>query len=385
MPKAWACSWAVVSALLVACGGGGSDTAAANGSPDAAGLSDATTSLDSTMAAPDTGTATGTDRDTGTGTGITDAGSAPEAEASTSTSTGDAAACGTRTGMRGLTHRSVSVDGGTRTYLIYLPANMSATAPMPFVYVFHGYTMSGQEMYDITQYAALADSEGIALAFPDGDSGPDSVLLPTWNVENPGQTVCGAGQAATGTANDFGFMDAMKADVSQDQCIDDAHVFATGFSMGGYFSHHIGCYKPGVRAIAPGSGGTIDDLSACTTGNVPAIIFHGTADPLISPGCDDPNAVPVAGFPASATLWAKKNGCESTYTTIPTDSDAGGDGQCYLYDGCPDGGQVELCTFTGMGHAWAGGDPDGGNGLYVAPTYASATQLEWSFFKQYAW
>ena len=69
----------------------------------------------------------------------------------------DAPACGTRTGMRGLTHRTLAVAGKTRTYLVYLPANASATTPLPFVYVFHGYTQSGQEMYDITRYADLAE------------------------------------------------------------------------------------------------------------------------------------------------------------------------------------------------------------------------------------
>jgi poly(3-hydroxybutyrate) depolymerase len=115
------------------------------------------------------------------------------------------------------------------------------------------------------------------------------------------------------------------------------------------------------------------------------IIFHGTSDSVIADGCDDPAGAPQSGFPASATLWAAKNGCQSTYSVMPTDGDAGGDGQCYLYDGCPADGQVELCTFTGMDHCWAGGDPNGQGGSNACPTYASATALEWQFFKTYAW
>ena len=106
------------------------------------------------------------------------------------------------------------------------------------------------------------------------------------------------------------------------------------------------------------------------------------------PGCDDPNSAAQAGFPASATLWAQKNGCQATYTTVVENgSDSGsdgGDGQCYVYDGCPSDAQVELCTFTSLNHAWAGST--------VCPScigtgagYTSATQLEWSFFKKYAW
>jgi poly(3-hydroxybutyrate) depolymerase len=264
---------------------------------------------------------------------------------------------------------------------VYLP-NTDPATPLPFVYVFHGFTMSGQEMHDITQYATLADSEGIALVFPDGQGGPDSLGDP-WNVKDSGQNVCGNGNLASATGDDFAFMDAMKADVEQDQCLDAAHVFSTGFSMGGYMSEHVGCERSDVRAIAPHSGGTIPDLSACTTGHVPVILFHGTADLVIDDACDDPTVKADAGFTAAATLWAQKNGCQNTFTTTPTMGSGGGSGQCYLYDGCPADGQVELCTFTGMGHCWAGGAADAaGNSC---PTYADATALEWAFFKQYAW
>jgi polyhydroxybutyrate depolymerase len=293
------------------------------------------------------------------------------------------ASCGTRTGMRGLTSRSLTVDGLARTYRIYLPASANPSVPMPFVFVFHGYTMSGQEMYDLTAYAALADSEGIALAFPDGQGGPDSLSYP-WNIENPGQVVCGYGQGVTATGNDFAFMDAMEADVSRDQCLDAAHIFSTGLSMGGYFTEHVGCYRSDIRAVAPHSGGTLASLAPCTTGHVPIILFHGTGDPVIDDACDDPTVTPDVGFTAAATLWAAKNGCQATYTTVQEPGATGGTGQCYLYDGCPADGQVELCTFNGMGHCWAGG-VSAGSGDNACPSYASATDLEWTFFKKYAW
>jgi polyhydroxybutyrate depolymerase len=264
---------------------------------------------------------------------------------------------------------------------MYLPQSVSPTAAAPFVYVFHGASMSGQAMHDITQYSALADREGIAVVFPDGEGGPGSIT--PWNVKNAGQSVCGYGDLVSGGGDDFGFMDAMKANVEKYQCVDPAHVFATGFSMGGYFSHHIGCYRSDVRAVGPHSGGTIASLSSCTTGHVPIIIFHGTSDPLIAPGCDDPNSPAQSGFPPSATLWAQKNGCHTSYTTLTEQGDGGGAGQCYIYDGCPADGQVELCTFNGMAHCWAGGSPSAG--MFSCPTYASATELEWAFFKKYAW
>lgn len=298
--------------------------------------------------------------------------------------------CGTRTGMRGKTSRTLMVNGTPRTYIAYLPQSLDATTAAPFVFMSHGAEMNAADMYDLTQYAALADSEGIAVAFLDGQSTNSStgaMTLDPWNVSDNGAAVCGAGNFANNpTASvDFAFMDAIKADIAKDQCVDSDHVFATGFSMGGYFTHHVGCDRTDVRAVAPHSGGTITSLSSCKTGHVPIIIFHGTSDALISPGCDDPNSAAVSGFPPSATLWAQKNGCGTTFTTVPEDGSGGGDGQCYVYDGCPADGQVELCTFTGAGHCWAGGSTTGSGASFACSTYASATQLEWSFFKKYAW
>jgi polyhydroxybutyrate depolymerase len=291
----------------------------------------------------------------------------------------------TATGMRGLTTQTLMIGGVARTYLMYLPEALDPSTPSPFVYVFHGAGMSGQAMYGITDYAALADREGVAVVFPDGEGGPGS--FSPWNVKNAGQNVCGAGNLVSATGDDFAFMDAMKATVESYQCVDPAHVFVTGFSMGGYFSHHVACYRSDVRAVGPASGGTIPTLAPCTTGHMPMIIFHGTADMLINPGCDDPHGSAVSGFSASATLWAKKNGCAATYKTVAEMGDGGSSGQCYLYDGCPADGQVELCTFNGMGHCWAGGSADaGGAGPGGACSgYASATEIEWGFFRKYAW
>jgi polyhydroxybutyrate depolymerase len=286
----------------------------------------------------------------------------------------DAGPCGMRSGMRALSQRHVQIGSLDRTYLVYLPPDVDPATPVPLVLVHHGYTMSGQIMYDITGYPALADREHVALAFPDGQGGPNSSGAP-WNVGKPVCTTT-AGPPPVATGDDFALIDAMKADIAQDQCIDPAHVYLTGFSMGGYFSHHAGCNRADLRAVAPHSGGT-HTLDGCPVGHKPIIIFHGKSDPLVPDGCDDPAGVPVTGFTPSAKAWAEHNGCATTTHSIPVTN-----GTCLVYDGCPADGQVELCTFTGMGHCWAGGTA--GN-IYSCANYASATELEWEFFKQHAW
>ena len=283
--------------------------------------------------------------------------------------------CGRRVGMRGKTNRTIQAAGLDRTYIVYLPAGVDPATPVPLVFVHHGYTMSAQAMYEITNYAALADSEHVAVAFPDGQGGPDSFGAP-WNV---GTNVCpasGGGTPPHATGDDFAMLDAIKADISLDQCLDDAHVFVTGFSMGGYFSHHAGCMRDDIRAVAPHSGGT-HSLATCTTQHKPIIIFHGAADTIVPIGCDDPAALQPLGVTASATAWAAKNGCATTTSPRLVQG-----GTCLYYDACPADGQVALCTFPGMAHCWAGGSSAS---VFACPSYADATALEWSFFKQYAW
>ncbi len=286
----------------------------------------------------------------------------------------DASACGLRAGPRGMSQRTLEVAGLSRTYIVYLPQGVSASTPVPLVFVHHGYTMAASDMFDLTGYVQLADREHVAVVFPDGQSGPHSSGAP-WNV---GSNVCPSTSGAPPDApgDDFAFLDAMKADVAQDQCLDRAHIFVTGFSMGGYFAHHVGCMRSDIRAVAPHSGGT-HALDGCPVARKPILILHGAADPLIPDGCDDPAATPVAGVTPSAAAWAAHNGCATT-----THSHAVTNGTCITYDGCPPDGQVELCTFNAMGHCWAGGL---GTSIFSCNNYESATDLTWQFFKQYAW
>ncbi len=388
-----ACALLAVSIACVHCSGANSGPLNGKpiGSSSGSGEQGATGSSSGNGSSGGSTSGGGTSEPSGSGGGVGATGSSSGDMGDASS--GDAAGagggnCGMRTGMRGKTTRSIMVGTMSRSYIAYLPQSASPTKALPFVYVFHGASQDGSYLYDMTQYSMLADSEGIAVVFPDGQgvsSATDTTSLTPWNVSDNGAAVCGAGTLVSNTNPvDFAFMDAIKADVLQDQCLDAAHTFATGFSMGGYFTHHIACDRTDIRAAAPHSGGTLASLSSCKTSHVPIIIFHGTSDPLIAPGCDDPNSPAQSGFPPSATLWAQKNGCKTTYTTTAEDGSGGGDGQCYLYDGCPADGQVELCTFTNMSHAWAGA-PVCQSCIGSGAAYASATQLQWSFFKKYAW
>jgi polyhydroxybutyrate depolymerase len=274
---------------------------------------------------------------------------------------------------RGKSNQTLMAGGARRSFIYYAPRGLDPNTPVPLLIVPHGTNMSGQGMFDITQYAAIADREKFVAIFPDGIDGPGSFA--PWNV---GSGVCGLGAFVVGAGNDQAFVDAMIAFAEQDQCIDSRHIFMTGFSMGGYFSHETACVSSKIAAIAPHSGGT-HDLSRCPAKPKPAILFHFTSDSLIGYECGS----------AARDQLVKRNGCSASGPElVPVKG-----GKCEYYKGCS-AGQVALCSFDppasaddGLpsGHGWSGGSKAGAESFGAISTTESASELGWAFFKKHAW
>ncbi|MDH5673933.1 MAG: hypothetical protein OEZ06_17380 [Myxococcales bacterium] len=291
----------------------------------------------------------GTDGNTGGtgGTGDTSSGGGTPSPAG--------APCTGKPGAPGTNSHSVMNGALNRTYIVHIPESLDPNAAAPVLFVHHGFTMSGQVMVDLTGFKGIADREGFIAVFPDGAGATP------WNV---GTGVCGVGGAVAGVEDDFGFVDKMLDAIEADHCVDRERVMTTGFSMGGYFSNHIGCQEGGskIRAIAPHSGGTYS--GDCSGAPLPVMLLHGTGDALITPDCGT----------GARDLWVQRNGCSSEFETRPVMG-----GHCEWHNGCPEGGQVVMCLFDGMAHAWAGAP----QGLYGSgPAFDDASELIWDFFKQ---
>jgi polyhydroxybutyrate depolymerase len=258
-----------------------------------------------------------------------------------STGTG---ACSGKPGKQGNDSRVWDKEGAQ--YIVHFPPDLDPNQPVPLVFVAHGFTMSGAVMQSITGFDKIADTDHFVVVYPDGDGGATP-----WNV--------GAGSCAPGSvvdapaADSFGYLDAMRASVEQDQCIDARRVFVTGFSMGGYFSYNVGCQRGNTfaRAVGPHSGGTYP--GACPGAPVPIFMMHGDADTFID--------YRLCGQ-AARDLWLERNHCSKEFDTKPAMG-----GSCDWYKGCDPNGQTVFCSWNGVGHAWAPG----------------AAPAVWSFFKQY--
>ncbi|HKP55973.1 MAG TPA: hypothetical protein VJV78_04610 [Polyangiales bacterium] len=250
--------------------------------------------------------------------------------------------CSGKPGAPGNTTRS----HGDRQYIVHIPPQADPNAALPVILVFHGAGGKGADMQFATNFDALADMQHAIMVYPDGQAGNAP-----WNV---GRNVCPPGNFVSTGADDLSYIDGMLDDIEHDQCLDRGRVFATGFSMGGYFTNQVGCQlgRDKLRAIAPHSGGT--HSGTCPGKPLPVLLLHGDADSLINYRCGT----------QARDYWLDRNGCSPQYDTW----DFMG-GQCQFHRGCPADAPVVLCTFFGMDHTWA-----------YPPMYDSSSLLIWAFF-----
>lgn len=278
-------------------------------------------------------------------------------------------------GLRGKSAHSLKVGRQTRSFTYYAPSSLDPHTPAPVVIVAHGFGMNAEQMYEITQYSALADREQFVVIFPNGQEQNG----PPWNVGDPDCTTS-QGDLPLASGDDESFIDALLAFAERDQCLDREHVFMTGFSMGGYFSNELGCTRSDLAAIAPHSGGS-HDLAGCKGSRKPALVLHFEGDTIVPYRCGT----------QTRDRWVRRNGCQASDPDVTTVEG----GRCEYSKGCAEGGQVALCSFTDSsgtsvlypGHAWSGGSKEGsaGGGQYAIPSTESATRLSWEFFKKFAW
>ena len=174
---------------------------------------------------------------------------------------------------------------GDRTAIVHHGASAAAGAPL--VVVLHGARGTAADMRANLGWDALADREGLVVAYPDG-------LDRTWNAGG-----C-CGPARDRGVDDVGFLDALVATLRRDDAV--GAVYAVGFSNGAMMSYAWACARPGALAgIGPVAGALTVDCPAPAPLTVVAV--HGTRDERVPIGGGrGPSGVdfPVAGRLARA-------------------------------------------------------------------------------------
>jgi polyhydroxybutyrate depolymerase len=247
----------------------------------------------------------------------------------------------------------------------------------------HGFLSNPDSQAWISGWHELAEREGFLVVYPQGTSWPQR-----WN---------GGASWGAGGINDVQFFRDIMDDLSVVAAVDRSRVYANGFSNGGGMTVRIACEAADMVAAIGTVAGAVVEIEECRPSRpVPAMVFHGTADPIVPYAGRDMRGrmlregaeltrAPTyfVGVEAWVAIWAEGNGCDLTPEVIPLQGDVRG----IRYNGCDvvAGGDqtadVILYTIKDGGHTWPGGAPI--PGLGKTSTDIDATEEMWRFFQTY--
>jgi polyhydroxybutyrate depolymerase len=216
-----------------------------------------------------------------------------------------------------------------RTYIVHVPQSYDGSKPVPLMINFHPLIFgTGMGQRTGSGWAQVGDDEGMITAFPDGYDA-------AWDIGN-----C----CTRGDVDDLAFAKAMVEEISKGACIDPNRIYASGYSMGGGFSHLLGCKAADIfAAIAPSAFDlTEENHVPCEPGRPITVFMHrgmgDTVVPYAGGPTTPPNGTPVTvtmfGAIGSFEAWAKMNNCTDEPAT---------EGNCQRHSKCDNGVEVVLC------------------------------------------
>ncbi len=241
----------------------------------------------------------------------------------------------------GDTERSLTVDGLSRSYLLHVPAGLSAVSPVPLVLVFHGHRMNGDYMLATTGFNILADANQFIVAYPNGTGSAQALSFDAG--------LC-CGSAQKNDIDEAAFVRGILSDLGGLYAIDPARVYAAGFSNGAMLAYRLACeLSDTIAAIAPVAGNLGYDPCR-PLGKVSVLHIQGLSDDS-APYADedlDPDLDPaIRSVRGSVALWAYFDGC-----TGSPDENRDGIATHLVYSACAGGTAVELYSLYGIGHVW---------------------------------
>lgn len=261
--------------------------------------------------------------------------------------------CGSNTGAETLIH-----DNQQREYMLYVPSSYNAAAPTPLVLNFHGFGGQASDYMNDADMRALADAQNFILVYPQGTCLDGSSH---WNTSLPG----GDNKSE---ADDFGFIEALISQLSNEYNVDLERIYACGYSNGGMFAYGLANYKSDLIAAVGSVSGTMLDFNGPTSHPMPVIHLHGTADGVIPyDGNNEWNSAQSV-----IDYWINFNNT-STTAIINSDSNSGITIEHYLYEQGDSSVSVEHYKYIGGDHIWFNQTYQGQN----------AAALIWAFVSKY--
>ncbi len=241
-----------------------------------------------------------------------------------------------------VTNETMEFGGSTRTYILAKPVPYDPGKSYPLVLSFHGSPGLAENMAKYLPFDAVSKNEAV-IVYPQSK-------FDSWDL-----------YTVTQNNADMGFINALPQEIKNTKAnVDLSHVYAFGFSGGGFFITQFTCRFGGVfKAISVNAGGGPDEPNMnygkysngcfkCPGGPVAALVTHGDNDTAVEPGSGE----------FTHACYATFNGCGDTRSPVAPSP-------CEQYDGCPTSAPVKWCLIPGLPHA----------------VWPSALDESWKFFK----
>ena len=193
--------------------------------------------------------------------------------------------------------RTITVDGKTRKYWLYVPASVAGTQNVPVIFSLHGRQENGADpsKTDAPKFKDIADTKGVIIVYPQGRNGNDQDY-PN-RTENGKEVAWNSGYAgnnygweATGQENaDTKFIQALVDELKKNKfynntTVDPTRFYLCGFSMGGMMTYACAKVLNGTFAAYGSCGGfPLNEfhLNLATKQPVPFMHLHGDADKVV--------------------------------------------------------------------------------------------------------
>ncbi len=258
----------------------------------------------------------------------------------------------------GLFTRTITVEGKTRRYAIYIPGDLGNSSH-PLIFELHGggiyiEDMTGESGYK-TPYKLwmnIADTEKFIVVYPEGLNG--AYGKPTWND-------CRMNSVVSSNADDVFFISTLIDELSSKYNIDQNRIYASGTSNCGMMALRLAVELSDRIAAAAVVAASMPDVTECSqlTNPISVLFMNGTDDNHLPytggtvSNPPNPNFGSVFSTDTSVSIWVhfdKTDTLPVSYTFPDLDNTDGGNVEKYTYANGIEGTEVVLYKINGGGH-----------------------------------
>lgn len=270
-------------------------------------------------------------------------------------------------------HRSsgeVLTSGQNRAYLLHVAKTIPRDRPMPLVICLHGFAEWPAHLMRLSHWNTVADEYGFLVVYPRGSGFPFRWRCSGWFGQQEELT------------QDVQFISDLIDKLKKEYKIDENRIYANGLSNGGGMAFVLAARLSERIAAIGGVGGAymLPWTEYRPKRRVPAIIFHGTADPLVpfhAQAFGRFNGLPA--IPLWVKTLAEHNGCRTNAVPLPQNGSVSG----VRYQASTNNADVVFYTVTGGGHTWPGGKAMPAAIVGKTTRDIDATRLMWKFFMEH--